>query len=240
MIRNGPFNRTYVVDSSINGDYMLDNIIWNRDEVVAQLGPSMTVFTILRNPYSLFESYFSYVNLEKEFGVDMKGFIQLLRQSDPMNRNNSSVLSSQQIERALYDYGSAVNLGMPIALIQDDKAIENHIAKIEKELDLVMITERMEESLILFRNLMCWQTEDIVIFHHSVIMSRSVTTLADDDKNELKRWLNADEKVYNHFYKIFQEKVAKYSRDIKQEIQQRIDAREELRAECLTKLVTYR
>ena len=112
MIRNGPFNRTYVVDSSINGDYMLDNIIWNRDEVMAQLGPSMTVFTILRNPYSLFESYFSYVNLEKEFGVDMKRFIQLLRQSDPMNRNNSSVLSSQQIERALYDYGSnGVDIG---------------------------------------------------------------------------------------------------------------------------------
>jgi len=42
---------------------------------------------------------------------------------------------------------------MPIESIQNDVAIDNYIAKIEKELDLVMITERMEESMVLFRYL---------------------------------------------------------------------------------------
>ena len=119
--------------------------------------------------------------------------------------------------------------------LQDDKAIDNHIAKIEKEMDLVMITERMEESLILFRYLMCWQPEDIVAFDKNVRRPSSVATLDDDDKKELKKWLKADEKIYNHFYKIFEEKVAKYPGDIKREIQQRIDAREELRADCLSR-----
>jgi len=147
--------------------------------------------------------------------------------------NTSSVLSDKQITRALYSYGSAYNLGMPITSLHDDDAIDNHIAKIEKEMDLVMITERMEESLILFRYLMCWQPDDIVAFDKNVRMSSSVVTIDDDDKKELKRWLKADEKIYNHFYKIFEEKVAKYPGDIKREIQQRIDAREELRADCL-------
>ena len=147
-IRQGPFNRTYVINPSIKGDFIYDHIIWNRDEIEAQLGSNMVAFTVLRDPYSLFESYYSYINLEKELGVNLKGFIQLLRQSDPNNLNTSSVLSDKQIARALYSYGSAYNLGMPITSLHDDDAIDNHIAKIEKEMDLVMITERMEESQV--------------------------------------------------------------------------------------------
>ena len=235
MIRQGPFNRTYVANPSVKGDFIFDHFIWNRDEIVAQLGPDITAFTVIRDPYSLFESYFSYKNVGKELGVDTKGFIQLLRQSDPTNWKNSSVLSYEQIVTALYDYGSATNFGMPITSLQDDEAIDNHIAKIEKEMGLVMITERMEESLVLFRYLMCWQPEDIVAFDLNVRMSSSVTKLDDDDKMELKKWLKADDKIYNHFHKIFEDKVANYPGDIKREIQQRVDTREELRADCLMK-----
>jgi len=214
---------------------MFDHIIWNRDEVVAQLGPGVVAFTVIRDPYSIFESYYSYTNQEKDNGLDMKGFIDLLRKNDPMKWNAKPSLTVDQIMLGLYGQSIAVNLGMPYDSLQDDKAIDNHIAKLEKEMDLVMITERMEESLILFRNLMCWQLEDIVTFDKNVRRTSSVATLDDDDKNELKKWLKADEKIYNHFYKIFEEKVAKYPGDIKREIQQRIDAREELRADCLEK-----
>jgi len=214
---------------------MFDNIIWNRDEVVAQLGPDVVAFTVIRNPYSLFESYFSYRNKEKENGLDMKEFIQFLRKNDPMKWNAEPSVTTDQIKLGLYGQSIAVNLGMSYDSLQDDKAIDNHIAKIEKEMDLVMITERMEESLVLFRNLMCWQMGDIVTFDKNVRRASSVATLDDDDKNELKKWLKADEKIYNHFYKIFEGKVAKYPGDIKREIQQRIDAREELRADCLEK-----
>jgi len=152
-----------------------------------------------------------------------------------MNWKNSSVLSYNQIVSALYDYGSGANLGMPVTSLQDDEAIDNHIAKIEEEMDLVMITERMEESLVLFRYLMCWQPEDIVVFDLNVRMPSSVAKLDDDDKLELKKWLKADDKIYNHFYKIFEDKVASYPGDIKREVQQRIDTREELRADCLSR-----
>ena len=65
-IRQGPFNRTYVTNPSVKGDFIFDHIIWNRDEIVAQLGPDIIAFTVIRDPYSLFESYFSYKNMGKE------------------------------------------------------------------------------------------------------------------------------------------------------------------------------
>ena len=199
---------------------------------MSQLGPTAVAFTVLRDPFSIFESYYSYRNLEKELGVDLKGFIQLLRQSDPMNWNASSVLSAHQITRAVYEFGLAFNLGMPYASLQDDKAIDNHIIKIEKEMDLVMISERMEESLILFRYLMCWQPEDIVAFNQNVRRVSKVVKLDKEDKKELKRWLKADQKIYNHFAKILEEKVDSYPGDIQREMLKRIDDREQLRADC--------
>jgi len=121
---------------------------------------------------------------------------------------------------------------MPIVSIQNDVAIDNYITKIEKELDLVMITERMEESMVLFRYLMCWKPEDIVAFDHYVRSPDKVVRLDDDDKKELAKWLKADLKIYEHFYKVFEERVASYPGDMKREIEQRIIDREKRRKEC--------
>lgn len=234
-IRSGPFNRTYhLVDPSLKGDLLYHHFIWNRDEIVAQLGPDVVAFTILRDPYDLFESYYSFTLLPQEFGVDLKGFIQLLRNSNPMNWK-ASAASEEQIWKALYKYGLAVSLGLPIASLQNDTAIGNHITKIEKEMDLVMISERMEESFILFRYLMCWKPEDIVAFDQNVRSSNTVVKLDDDDRKELRKWLKADEMIYKHFYQLFEARVTRYPGDIKREIQQRISAREEMRTECILK-----
>ena len=52
--------------------------------------------------------------------------------------------------KGLYEHSLDFNPGVLYALLHDDKAIDNHIAKIGKEIDLVMITERMEESSMFF------------------------------------------------------------------------------------------
>ncbi len=89
-------------------------------------------------------------------------------------------------------------------------------------IDRVMITERMEESLTLFRYKMCWTPEDTVVFDHNVRSPDQVVQLNEDDKKELEKWLKADLKIYEHFYKVFEERVASYPGDMKREIEQRI------------------
>jgi len=223
-------------DPSVKGDLLYDHIIWNRDEVVAQMGPNVTAFTILRNPYSIFESYYSFANLVEVLKMDYKRFIQVLRENDPINwRKNTSSDSFGLIMSGVYAPSIAYSLGMPIEYMQDDVEIDKYIVKIEKEFDLFMITERMDESLILFRYLMCWQPEDIVAFDHYVRSPHQVVQLNDDDVKELGKWLKADLKIYKHFYKVFEEKVASYPGDMKREIQQRIIDREKRRKECYSR-----
>jgi len=73
-----------------------------------------------------------------------------------------------------------------------------------------MITERMEESLTLFRYKMCWTPEDTVVFDHNVRSPDQVVQLNEDDKKELEKWLKADLKIYKYFCKVFEKRVASY------------------------------
>lgn len=77
-------------------------------------------------------------------------------------------------------------------------------------IDRVMITERMEESLTLFRYKMCWTPEDTVVFDHNVRSPDQVVQLNEDDKKELEKWLKADLKIYKYFCKVFEKRVASY------------------------------
>ena len=55
----------------------------------------------------------------------------------------------------------ALNLGLSSDSFDDEEAVDKLIESIEKDFDLVMITERMDESLILLRHLLCWPMENI-------------------------------------------------------------------------------
>ncbi len=83
----------------------------------------------------------------------------------------------------IYSFSAAYSFGLPIKSMQDDVEIDKYIIKIEKELDLVMITEKMEESMVLFENLMCWKPEDIVVFDHHVRIPDKVGISISDNKN---------------------------------------------------------
>lgn len=233
-MRTGPFNRTFAIDTSTKGDVLMNHFIWNKDEVESLMGSNVAAFTILRNPITIFESFYSFVHLTEEFGMDAKKFIQLLRENDPKTwRNTSTADSVHKIMRGVYNYSISHSLGLPYDSIQDDVAIEKYISKLEKEFDLVMITEKMEESLILLRYLMCWQLEDIVVFDYRVRGSNSLVKLSQEDEKELRKWLKADLKIYKHFYKVFDARVAHYPGNIAGEIQQRINEREKRRSECI-------
>lgn len=230
-MKTGPFNRSFVVDPSIKGDVMMNHFIWNKDEIVALMGTNVTALTILRNPIDAFESFYSFVNLQEELGMNMTQFIQLLRENDPKTWRNTS--NAHKIMRGVYNYSTSHSLGMSYESIQNDAAIDKYILKLEKEFDLVMITEKMEESLILLRYLMCWQLEDIVIFDYHVRSSDVPVKLSEEDQKELRRWLKADLKIYKHFNKVFDARVAHYPGKMAREIQQRITEREKRRNECI-------
>lgn len=53
------------------------------------------------------------------------------------------------------------DLGFENKLFENRNAMTQYINYIENEFDLVLINEYFDESLILLRNLLCWDLQDI-------------------------------------------------------------------------------
>ena len=51
---------------------------------------------------------------------------------------------------------------MDVSFINNDTAIRNKIKSYYKEFDLVLIAERFDESLIVMKNFLCWDMQDIL------------------------------------------------------------------------------
>lgn len=163
--------------------------------------PKAKLIAIIRHPATMLESYYVYNGWQARFGVNFSTFIQ---QPNMYNRRiRPGVLKMDNV--ILYIFG----------LKEEDKrnsdAINSVLKMIEKEFDLIMIFERLEESLVMLRQLLGWQWSDVMIVspgnvrksEYRVNISRSEMKLVTD-------WCWGDFQLYKHFSAAFDEKVKKY------------------------------
>ena len=55
------------------------------------------------------------------------------------------------------------DLGMPLPRIDESKLVRKKISELEENFDLVMLSERMSESLVLLAALLCVPLSDVVV-----------------------------------------------------------------------------
>ena len=122
-------------------------------EEMKQLMPPDTVFvTIMREPTSLFESMYDYYNMRRLYGVPL----HLLHTSPKWNTSSrfyGKIGPNQMINDLGYD---AFNMTLD--------GVQRTISLLDKQFDLVMITERMDQSLVLLKTLLRWDHHDVAVF----------------------------------------------------------------------------
>ena len=81
-------------------------------------------------------------------------------------------------------------------LIDHDKFID----RVDENFDLVMITERMEESLVLLADMLSVSLETVAIVKaHNVRPKSKVNKLSQANQDKLELYLAPDRSLYNHF-----------------------------------------
>ncbi|XP_077866773.1 galactose-3-O-sulfotransferase 2-like [Saccoglossus kowalevskii] len=83
------------------------------------------------------------------------------------------------------------------------------LQELDEDLDLVMITEYMDESLILLKKMMCWTIDDIV-FESRRVVNRKRTETTHVMKEILSKTLKEDIRLYDHFNKTLWQKIQNY------------------------------
>ncbi|XP_071527799.1 galactosylceramide sulfotransferase-like [Panulirus ornatus] len=155
--------------------------------------------TIVRDPASLFESLFQFFHLKNLYGFELSEF-----SSRPM----SELLSVPRFggkfgkNQMLFDLGYPGNLSVA--------ELRRAIDELDKHFDLVMVSEYMDESLVLLRHLLCWSLHDVVVFTKNARRQEVKATLEPQTLQALREMNSADVLLYNHFVARHRQAIFKF------------------------------
>ncbi|XP_035232699.1 galactosylceramide sulfotransferase-like [Stegodyphus dumicola] len=196
-----PFSRVMVVPPRLP----IYNILAHHTRLdyreIKSIMPHNTVFiTIIRDPVQIFESSFAYYRLEKFYGSDLHKFIQLLPNAtkDFVNKRYKGKFGANQM---FFDLGGNPDVS------SNQTMILPYLDQLESWFDLVLVADRMDESLILLRHLMCWDIDDVVTFKLNARSPKYKSALNDEEKSRLRKLNYADVLLYNRFLTKFEKQV---------------------------------
>ena len=220
---------------------LFNHMIYNRS-ALGQLMPAGTFYCgIMREPLSRFLSganYYGYLlpasvkeYLLQEVEATTKtwGKAQARGQGAGVGAVTSGQLEGlakllnetvkKKMERMPELYNSlASDCGLPAKDHMNEAAVLEHIRKLDRELDLMMVTEHFNESLILLKRRACLSMKDILYFPLNSAHKNRVRPLSPSDIDVLRAWQTADHKMYDYFYRKFKEEVLKEGSGFGQEV----------------------
>lgn len=80
----------------------------------------------------------------------------------------------------------------------------------DEHFDLVMISERMDESMVLVADALCLPLEDIISLKNNARKKDKIQKMTDDDKAVVARFQRLDQALYEYFNKRLDEKIRSY------------------------------
>ena len=163
--------------------------------------------TILRNPVDQYESVFNYMGLGDiyGFGRDPRKALETFLSTgvDFKDLFKTNVTTTRLARNPM-----SFDLGLAYQFYQNVTAINNHIAFLDKEFDLVMITDYFDESVVLLKRLLCWELHDILYFKSNERLDKErAVSLSDQVKANIRRWNAADELLFQYFNQTFWHKI---------------------------------
>ncbi|XP_063595259.1 galactosylceramide sulfotransferase-like [Penaeus indicus] len=184
--------------------------------------------TIVREPASLFESLYTFYGIAPWYRLDVTelrnvplevrepapfpcvGLPSLLASmrslawATPFESDVSHLCLTSQKLKALPRFGEVFgknqmlfDLGFPDDL--SEARLQEAIEETERLFDLVMVAERMDESLVLLRHLLCWSLHDVVAFAKNARREGVRPALDAHTRRTLRELNSADVRLYEHF-----------------------------------------
>ncbi|XP_030851282.1 galactosylceramide sulfotransferase isoform X2 [Strongylocentrotus purpuratus] len=194
---------------------------YNRKEMAA-IVPKAKYITILRDPCKQLPSALVYykfdLRLERKFDRQGRTYSNVFEEFMDDPAGNMAIIESHTMAHVMHNQ-QFFDLGLDTKYSTDWVRIDKTIAKLDKELDLVMITEYYDESLILLRDLLCWTTQDILYTKRMVRNSTSSIQVRPEMRTKIRQWNGADTHLYEHYNRTLWQKIAAYGPRFNDELQ---------------------
>ncbi|KAJ1172559.1 hypothetical protein NDU88_004404 [Pleurodeles waltl] len=176
---------------------------------VQEVMPGSTFYlTILRDPVSTFESVFTY------YRTTVPAFELVLNISgNPLTTFLAAphhYYDSRYITNGLAKNPMTFDLGLNSTRERVDETWQKDLEKLEKDFHLVMIAEYFDESLILVKELLNLDFEDLVYVRLNTRPQGSRVTIDRDKSQQIRTWNQLDVDLYEHFNRTFWKKIQCY------------------------------
>ncbi|XP_064240905.1 galactose-3-O-sulfotransferase 2-like [Passer domesticus] len=170
---------------------------------VQKVVPSSAVyFSILRNPVQLMESSFVYYKGTSAFSHvrSLQEFLsQPWRYYDPAS-------GDRHYARNLMTFDFGFN---PDGDVSPER-VQLMLRAIETSFDFLLISEYFDESMVLLKEMLCWDLDSVVSFPLNIRDSSTKSPLADSVVEKLKAWNRLDWEIYTHFNRTFWERIDRH------------------------------
>ncbi|XP_037076129.1 galactose-3-O-sulfotransferase 3-like [Pollicipes pollicipes] len=167
-------------------------------QVTKVVGPDAVWVTVMRRPVDQFISMFEYYNLQDVWNMSLAEFAAAPTDLLPATAFASHFFPNQM----------SFDLGYDVAALQaDDQLQEAMLEDVQRRFHLVMITDLLDESLVLMRYRFCLDWDDVVAFRHNV-RPPSLRSAAAHNltlRRQLRHHLAADGALYSHFHRLLRE-----------------------------------
>lgn len=185
-----------------------NHLRFNAPEMDKLLPMDTSYITILRDPAELFESSFHYFGRLAPFTWKIPGDDKMTEfLLDPSTYFDPEGYNSFYLKNLLFfDFGQDNTLEL------DDPRVDEGIKFISDRFQLVMLVEHFEESLILLKDALCWEMDDLLFFKLNVRKGSTVSKLTPELRAKALEWNAIDWKLYQHFNQTFWKKVDAYGR----------------------------
>ncbi|XP_072176991.1 galactosylceramide sulfotransferase-like [Diadema setosum] len=213
-------------------DMLVHHVRYNRREMDIAV-PHAKYISIIRHPVTQYESFFGYFELAwylhinttnpfETFMSDVEGFYAKRNYLHWQRTRNGQ----------LYDFGFDQRCDENLTKIKEK------IKELAMEIDLMMINEYYDESLILLRKLMCWEYKEILYISQAVRSKSHRYPITEETKQRIISWNAGEIMLYDHFIKTFWEKVQEYGNSFGQDLAHFRALRRNVKNECIKKNAT--
>ncbi|KAL8623843.1 hypothetical protein ACOMHN_058873 [Nucella lapillus] len=209
-------------------DILCNHVVFSEHAVRFSLGKGAKFIGIVREPFQQFISAFFYYR-----NVYRVRYLSAIPGDDPVATylQNPRVFESKARTSSFTRSRMSFDFGMSPFMMMDEYSIGRYIHYLNRTFDLVMISERFDESMVLMKRLLGWQLQDVLYIKNNVFTKRYHNYTAE--QKLAHRSINpADYRLYGHFADLFQKRVEREGKRFKEEVATFVSLREKMEEFC--------
>ncbi|OCT59450.1 hypothetical protein XELAEV_18000872mg [Xenopus laevis] len=209
-------------------DILCHHMRFNLPEIRKLMPSDSFYFTILREPATLAESSFSYYHSVSRVFKRAPNLTEFIAHPlyfyKPGEKGNQHARNFQWFD-----------LGLDPDTPFNESLARAEVREIDRVFHLVLLSEYFDESMVLLKEELCWDLDDVVNF--KLNSRESSTPLKEKEKEMLWAWNALDLYLYVYFNRTFWEKVERFGRErMYIEVRRLRERRQQLAEICLEDL----